>query len=268
VSWQKKLFQHHLKEKSKLGRIPRAYLPPAQFDQYASIFREYAGEDGILDRAELQGFFVKYNITVSPDRLKGIMDEVDDDKSGTLGETEFLILLIKALGPSVCKKRKIGPGLCDLKMLKDEGWSKIEIKSAGYKCAQFIESGYSVKELLPIFTVVEFAQAGVPCADMMASGWDCRHGKESGYSLHDFVIAGVTTQRIRDAGFDDLDTAVALRAEGITALKMKTGGWPLSTLQDAGYTPTELRLAGYSMMAVASMGQLATTMSPGTPAPA
>lgn len=249
----KKLFAFYVKEKSKLGRIPRAYLNPQQFDQYAAIFREYAGEDGILERSELQQFFHKYNISVSPERLQGIMSEVDDDNSGTLGETEFLILLVKALG---VKKRKIGPSQCDLKLLTDEGWSIVEIKRAGYECKEFIESGYTVAELLSIFSVSDFAKAGVPFSDMIATGWDCHRCKESGYSLTDLVKVGCTTQRIRDAGYDDLEAAIDLRKHGVPAEKMKLGGWPLSYLKQAGYSATELRLAGYSMLAIHAVEQL------------
>lgn len=249
----KKLFAFYVKEKSKLGRIPRAYLNPQQFDQYAAIFREYAGDDGILERSELQQFFTKYNINVSPERLQGIMSEVDDDNSGTLGETEFLILLVKALG---VKKRKIGPSQCDLRMLTDEGWSIVEIKRAGYECKEFIDAGYSVSDLLSIFSVSDFAKAGVDFSDMIATGWDCHRCKESGYCLKDLVKVGCTMQRVREAGYDDLDAAIALRALGVPAVKMKTGGWPLSYLKRAGYSATELRLAGYSMLAINAVEQL------------
>ncbi len=54
----------------------------AQYQQYARIFHEFAGEDGQLERSELQQFFSKYNISVSPERLTGIISEVDDDNSG------------------------------------------------------------------------------------------------------------------------------------------------------------------------------------------
>lgn len=255
----KKLFAFYVKEKSKLGRIPRAYLNPQQYDQYAAIFREYAGEDGILERSELQQFFTKYSISVSPERLSGIMSEVDDDNSGTLGETEFLILLVKALG---VKKRKIGPSQCDLKLLTDEGWSIVEIKRAGYECKEFIESGYSVAELLSIFAVPDFAKAGVPFSDMIATGWDCHRCKESGYNLTDLVKVGCTMQRVRDAGYDDLDAAIALRLEGVAAVKMRQGGWPLSMLKQAGYSATELRLAGYSMLAIMAVEQLQPAAAP------
>jgi len=251
----KKLFAQHVREKSKLVRIPRAYFHPAQFDQYAAIFREYAGADGILERSELQQFFSKYNITVSPERLQGIMAEVDDDQSGTLGETEFLILLVKALG---AKKRNIGPGKCDLKLLKDEGWSMVEIKRAGYELKEFMESGYTVEDLLipHLFAVADFARAGVPFSDLIATGWDCARSKESGYTLIELVQAGCTILRMRDAGYNDLDAAVSLRANGISAARMKSSGWPLSQLMEAGYSAMDLRLAGYSTGAVGAMRQL------------
>lgn len=249
----KKHYAHYVRSIAKLVRIPRAYLTPAQYDQYATIFREFAGADAQLERSELQQFFNKYNMSVSPDRLQGIMAEVDDDNSGTLQETEFLVLLIKALG---LKKRKIGPGQCDVKMLKDEGWTMVEIKRAGYECKDLIESDYAVEELLPLFTAPEFAKAGVTFSDMIAAGWDCARARESGYSLEDMVEAGCSVQRIRDAGFDDLDAAVALRKQGVPAAKMKASGWPLSFLKEAGYSATELRLAGYSALAVGAVQQL------------
>jgi len=239
--------------KTKMARIPRAYLAPAQFDQYVTLFREHAGEDGDLDTSELQDFFKKYGISVSAERLQGIMAEVDDDGSGTLGETEFLILLVKALG---LKKRKIGPGQCDLKMLREETWSMIEIKRVGYECKDFVECGYTIEELLPLFSTLEFNRAGVVFPDMIAAGWDCAKAKECGYSLAEMVQAGCSVQRIRDAGFDDFNAAVSLRKNGTSAVTMRTGGWPLSELKKAGYSATELRLAGFSTLAVGAMQQL------------
>jgi len=249
----KKLFGAHVKNKTKMARIPRAYLAPAQFDQYVTLFREHAGEDGDLDTSELQDFFKKYGISVSAERLQGIMAEVDDDGSGTLGETEFLILLVKALG---LKKRKIGPGQCDLKMLREETWSMIEIKRVGYQCKDFVECGYTIEELLPLFSKLEFNRAGVVFPDMIAAGWDCAKAKECGYSLAEMVQAGCSVQRIRDAGFDDFNAAVSLRKNGTSAVTMRTGGWPLSELKKAGYSATELRLAGFSTLAVGAMQQL------------
>jgi len=249
----KQLFGFYSKNISKLARLPRVYIMPAQYDQYVSIFRECAGDAGRVERSGLEQFFSKYNITVSPERLQGIMSEVDDDNSGALGETEFLILLVKALG---LKKRKIGPGQCDLTLLKEEGWSILEIKRVGYECKDFFESGYKVEELLPIFSPPEFARGGVPLSDMLAAGWDCARAKESGYTLADMTAAGCSAQRMRDAGFDDLDVAVSLRAQGYSATKMRAGGWSLSQLKQAGYSAVDLRLAGYSSLAVGAVEQL------------
>jgi Ca2+-binding EF-hand superfamily protein len=248
-----KLSEDRVQTISKSGRLPRMYMSPQQFDQYRTIFRECAGEDGQVRKSELQEFFKKHNIDISPERVQGIMSELDDDQSGGLGETEFMTLLAKALG---LKKRKIGPGLCDAQMLKDEGWLPVEIKKAGYEVKDLLESQHAVEELLPIFTALDFARAGVPLSQMVSAGWDCARAKEAGYNLADMVSAGCSMQRIRDAGFDDEDAATALRKQGISAAKMKSGGWLLSDLTRAGYPASELRLAGYSTAALSAMQRL------------
>jgi len=256
----KKYFANHVKSKSKLARIPRAFLMPAMLDEYAKAFCEYAGPADQIERSKLSQFFSNYNIDVPPERQQSIVAEaqMDDDRSTSIGVTEFLILVAKALN---LKKRKIGPGQCDLNLLKDEGWSTVEIKRAGYECKDFVESGYELEDILLVFAASELAKAGVPLSDLLASGWDCAKGKEHGHSIWEMVQAGCSMQRIRDAGYNDVDAAAALRALGIPAVKLKASGWKLSELKKAGYSTTELRLAGYSMAALNAMQQMAVSTS-------
>lgn len=256
----KKYFANHVKSKSKLARIPRAYLTPEMLEEYSKAFREYAGSAGQIERSMLPQILSKFSASAPQEGPPSPVPEaqMDDDRSTSIGETEFLLSIVKALN---LKKRKIGPGQCDLNILKDEGWSTVEIKRAGYEYKDFVECGYKLEDILLVFPPSDLAKAGVPLSDLLASGWDCAKGKEHGYSLAEMVQAGCTMQRIRDAGYNDIDAAAALRAHGIPAVKLKTGGWKLSELTVAGYSATELRLAGYSTAALSAMQQMAVNIA-------
>lgn len=246
----KKLFPFHIRSKTRHVRIPRAYLNPEQYEHFSAIFRAEAGDDGDMQTSELADFFKKNQISVSAERLQGIMAEVDDDQSGTLGETEFLVLLVKAMA---MKKRKVGPGQCSVDMLRKEGWSLIEMKRLGFECKDFIESGYPVEELLSLFSAADFCRAGLSCKDLVAAGWDCAKGREAGYQLKDFVDAGCSVQKMREAGFDDAESAKSLQRLGVDATQMRQGDWPLSELMQAGYSSTHLCIAGYSTVAISAV---------------
>lgn len=251
----KKLPGFHARSKARIVRLPRAYLTAEQYDHYADVFRDSAGEDGQMETAELAQFFANNNINVSPERLTGIMAEVDDDQSGTLGETEFLVMLVKAMA---LKKRRIGPGQCSVDMLRNEGWTLVELKRMGFECKDLMESGYGIEELMCVFSAAEFCRAGVSCKDLVAAGWDCANGRESGYQLKDFVDANCSVQKIREAGFDSAQSAIDLQRLGVHATKMKSGEWPLSELILAGYSSTDLRIAGYSTSAISAVQTMMT----------
>jgi len=187
------------------------------------------------------------------------MAEMDDDNSGSLEENEFLILLVKALG---IKKRKIGPGQCDLQVLKDEGWGVVELRKVGYDCKDFVEAGYKIQDLMQVFAAQEFCKAGVSFGQLLAAGWNCARAKEAGYSLIDMVKAGASVHQVREAGFDDIESAATLRKQGVAASRMKQSGWPLSELKQAGYSATALRLAGFSSIAIGAVQEILQSRQP------
>lgn len=249
----KNLSSNLTKYRSKaVTRVPRMYLTPEQYESYTRLFKERAGEDGQLDAEELQSFFTHLKISVSADKLKAIMAEVDDDQSGFLDEQEFMVLLIKSMG---IKKRRVGPGLCPLAMLKTEGWMLSEIKRLGYECKDFLQAGYNALDVMEIFPAAELRKAGVTVDDLVQGGWDCNKAKEAGFVLEELFKAGVSVRRIRDAGWDDLQAAASMRIMGLDAERMRLGGWSLSELRRAGYSTTELRLAAFSNRALAALQQ-------------
>lgn len=247
-----KLSKTNVEYKSKNIRIPRQYLAPEQYDQYVTLFHQVAGDDGCVDIDELFQFFVAHKIHVTRDRLQVIMSEVDTDNSGYLDEVEFMVLLIKAMA---IKKRKVGPGLCPIQHLRDEGWTLQELRRIGYDCAACLELGAEANELLQMFSVPELGKAGLPLSDLLAAGWDGSQGREAGYTLDALVEAGCSVRKIRTAGYDDFLAAVSLRKLGMAAKQMKFGGWPLSELKLSGFSTTDLRLAGYSTAALSSLQQ-------------
>jgi len=246
----KLLFMSNTKSKMKGNRIPRMYITPDMYDKYSTIFRHRAGSDGQLDQNELQDFFAFCKIQVSAERLISIMTDVDQDQSGYLDESEFMILLIKALGLS---KRKVGPGMCSLNQLVEEGWSHWEIRKAGFECHHFLEAGCPVGDLMEVFTAGEMKRAGVSFMDLMNDGWDCLQAREAGFELSELVNAGCSIRKMRYAGWDDLASAAQLRKLGISAAKMKLGGWTMSILKRAGYSTADLRLAGFSSAGLAAV---------------
>lgn len=260
VELSKRHLANHTKAKTKLGKIPRAYLGAALWGQYVSTFREFADASGQLERSALQDVLSKCVVEVTQERLQSILSEVvDDDKASSLGETEFLLILVKALN---LKKRKVGPKECDMKELREEGWTVIELKRAGYDYKDFIESGYKLEDIMCVFTPSDFSKAGVSLSEMVAAGWDCYRGKEYGHSIADMVQAGCTLQRLRDAGYTDLDAAAALKSLGIPPATLRAARWKLSELRRVGFSVTELRQAGFSSSAVNAVQQLAASMAP------
>lgn len=233
-------------------KTPRLFLNPEQFDQYRKIFEERAGDDLRLDVVELDEFFKSVNITIAPDRLKAIMQEVDDDQSGYLEEEEFMILLVKAMR---MKRRKVGPGMCPMKKLLEEGWSLLDLKLLGYEVNHFLDAKIVCAELLSLFTIGELRKGGIPVQELLSAGWDGSGGKSAGFGLQDLVTVSCPIQKIRTAGYNDLDAAVGLRKLGIDAKGMKRGGFSLSELKMSGFSTADLRLAGFSTAALQAMQQ-------------
>lgn len=239
------------KDMSNSGiKTPRLYLNPEQFNMYRKVFEDRAGEDMKLDVSELDDFFKSCNITIQADRLKAIMDEVDEDQSGFLDEDEFMVLLIKAMR---MKRRKVGPGLCPIKKLLGEGWSLADLKKLGYEVAQFYDSKISCAELMGLFNITELRKGGVPAQELLSAGWDGSGGKQAGFGLADLVNCPIKT--IRTAGYTDLESAVGLRKLGVGAKGMKLGGFSLSELKMSGFSTADLRLAGFSTAALQAMQQ-------------
>lgn len=252
-----KLSKFHSEYKSRNIRIPRQYLTTEQYNQYCELFQNVAGEDGRLDLDGLHQFFQTNRIQVSRDRLQAIMSEVDNDSSGYLDEAEFMVLLIKAMA---MKKRKVGPGLCPISQLRDEGWTFSELRRIGYDSLAFNELNPrpDCTELLQLFSVAELKKSGMPLKELFDAGWDGAQGREAGYTLEELVEAKCTVRRIRTAGYSDLATAVLLRRLSVDAKQMQHGGWPLSELKLAGFSATDLRLAGYSTAALSALQQSVT----------
>jgi len=234
------------KSKGRGGRNIRMYLVPDQVADFTKLFRERAGPEGLIAHDQFASFFAQHKMIVSDEKLQATIAEIDDDNCGFLDEGEFLILVTKAMA---LKKRKVGPGQCSLKHLKEEGWAPFELKRAGYECKHFMEAGFSTAELAEVFSARELRNV-VPLGDLLASGWNCLHARDVGFELHELVKAGCSVERIREAGFDDLPSAAVLRRMGVTAEQMKRGGWPLSELRLAGFGSAELRCAGFSVSAL------------------
>jgi len=249
----KKLSEAHTKSKGKATRIPRVYLEPHVHQQYTSLFRQAAGEDASVDLHELKEFFATKNINIPDDRLKAIMDEVDDDRSGQLELEEFLVLLIKAMG---MKKRKVGPEVCPAVTLKNEGWALGELRKIGYDCPSLQEAGFSTEELMDVFTARELHKSEVPVSELLAAGWDCRGAREAGFHVAELVAAGASVRQLRRAGFTDLPSVVGMRKKGVDALRMKQGGFSLSELRNGGYSAAELHLAGFSRASLTALQRL------------
>lgn len=231
---------------------PRLFLNPDQFDQYRKVFEERAGDDMKLDVTELDEFFKSCNMTISPEKLKAIMDEVDEDQSGYLDEDEFMVLLIKAMR---LKRRKIGPGMCPMKKLLEEGWSLQDLRKLGYEVNHFIDAKIMCAELLSLFSIGELRKGGVPVQELLGAGWDGSGGKMAGFGLQDLVTVSCPITKIRTAGYNDLEAAVGLRKLGIDAKGMKHGGFSLSELKMSGFSTADLRLAGFSTTALQAMQQ-------------
>jgi len=245
----KQLAATQSKYKAKSTRVPRAYLTPDMFEQYKAYFISVAGDDGQINVDELQQFFKLNRMTVTTERLKAIMQEVDDDASGYLDEGEFMVLLIKATG---LKKRKVGPGLCSVDMLRDEGWSLLDMRRLGYECKDFTDAGYTVKNLIDVFSAAEFRKVGVTLKELLDAGWDGLKAREAGFELKELVDAGCGIRRMRASGWDDPPSAALMREFGLDAARMKLGGWALSELKIAGYSTMDLRLAGFSAAGIAA----------------
>mmetsp|Transcript_11740 Transcript_11740/g.28095 ORF Transcript_11740/g.28095 Transcript_11740/m.28095 type:complete len:426 (+) Transcript_11740:44-1321(+) len=245
-----------MQNKSKAGktsRIPRSYLEPTALKQYTDLFESAAGEEGAISFSLLQDFLQQHNMTISDERLKSIMKEVDDDESGRLELDEFLILLIKALG---IKRRKVGPDHLPAAHLRQEGWALGELRKIGYDCAALREAGFSAADLMDVCTARELLLGGVPVSELLSAGWDCRHAREAGFRIADLAAAGATVRNMRTAGFTDVASVVALRKLRVQAWKMKLGGFTLSDLRNGGYSSAELRLAGFTSASIAALEKL------------
>jgi len=228
----------------------RLYMPPEMFDQYATIFAEHAGDDGDMVVDELDGFFKKYNMNVPHDRLQAIMQEVDEDQSGHLDEAEFMWVIIKA---AALKKRRVGPGLCTLASLLEEGWNNSEIRKIGYEAKDFLDAGCAVADLMDLCPAAELKKAGVTTAELIACGWACLGARQSGFELAEMLQVGCSIARLRNVGWDDLSSAVQLRKMGVDAHRMKLGGWTCCELRAAGFSISTLRQAGFSTLALAAL---------------
>lgn len=253
VKLARKLTAPVSRAKAKITRLPRMYLTPDQYTQYQAAFREAAGKDAQVSFGELQALFTRYGMNMPTDRLQTIMAEVDDDNSGFLDEVEFLILLIKAVG---MKKRKLGPDQCDISVLVHEGWLPGEIKKAGYEGQHFLQAGFSVEEVLELFSIRDLRKAGVTFAQLLEAGWDCSEACDGGFELQQLVAAGRSMEQIRLAGYGDPVHAAELRNMGIGVNALRSGGWPLSDLRTAGFSMTDLRLGGFSAASLAALQQL------------
>mmetsp|Transcript_76568 Transcript_76568/g.237090 ORF Transcript_76568/g.237090 Transcript_76568/m.237090 type:complete len:352 (-) Transcript_76568:17-1072(-) len=237
----------------KKNRVPRLYLVPEQYDRYSASFQNVSGEDGKVTIDELQDLFVRCSMNVPPEKLKQIMTDVDDDGNGSLDEVEFMTLIIKAAG---MKKRRLGPGICPLSSLVDEGWSLSEMRRAGYDYKDFVELGYPLEELTDVFSACELRKAGVPLMELLLVGWDCVGARVAGFELSELVTAGCTARKIRLAGWDDPPAASQMRQVGFKAADMRLGGWQLSELRLAGYSLPDLRLGGFSPAALSAVNRL------------
>lgn len=255
-----KLINIQNKSKGKSTRIPRSYLEPQSFLKFEALFYEAAGEDGHVSVSELQEFFTAKNVHIPAERLKAIVQEVDEDKSGELELDEFMVLLIKAQG---LKRRKVGPDQCSAARLREEGWALGELKKVGYSCAALREAGFSVLELMDVCSAKEFLDNGIALKELVDAGWDCTQAREAGFKITDLVNGGATMRKIRNAGFTDTASIVVLRKLNVEALKMKQGGFSLSELRTAGYSTAELRLAGFSSVSMAALEKLETRQKEG-----
>lgn len=225
-------------------RTIRQYLTPESCDQYSAMFRERAGEAGRLSIDELDIFFKEKKVNVPFEHVQVIMQEMDYDHSGFLDEGEFTMLLIKASG---IKKRKVGPGMCALTTLKQEGWSFHELREVGYDLKDFLEAGHTLAEVLNVFPVSTFTRAGMSLAELLAAGWDLAGARQAGLAPDELLKAGCSIRTIRTAGWNDLASAVMLRTQQrIDARRMKLAGWSLSDLKAAGYSTASLHEAGFS----------------------
>lgn len=234
------------------NRVPRLYLAPDQYDVYSTSFRNVSSDEGKVGMAELQELFTKCNMRVTPERLQQIMAEVDDDRNGTLDEVEFMTLIIKAAG---MKKRRLGPGVCPLSDLKQEGWSPGEMRKAGYEYKDFVELGYPIEELVEVFSASDLRKAGVSVQELLMVGWDCARAREAGFDIAELASAGCSPQRIRLAGWDDVASASQMRQLHFKAEDMRLGGWSMSELRLAGYSLADLRVAGFPSSALAALHQ-------------
>jgi len=239
--------------KKQWNRGPRMYLTPEQFNLYAATFRSTAGSDGQVSLGELQSLFTCCSMTVTPERLKHIMQEVDADHSGFLDEAEFMMLIIKAAG---MKKRRVGPGLCPVSALQEEGWTLAELRRVGYEYKDFAEAGCTLEVLMGVFTAAELRKAGLGIHELLTLGWDCARAREAGFELASLASAGCSVQRIRFAGWDDASSAMSLKRLGFDASSLRHGGFSLSELQLAGYSLADLRLAGFAPASLSAMQQM------------
>jgi hypothetical protein len=242
--------------KVKTTRYPRAYFTPDLIDKYTCDFREHAAEDGRLTSKVLGDLYSKYEL--DGDRVSQSIRDVERDFGGILDEDEFLGVLSKVM---CLKKRKVGPGSCDLAQLALEGWSPSELKKLGYDYEAFVQyGGFSFRragELLDLFSAPELRRAGVSLKTMVQSGWDFSRAREAGFTIQELVQAGCPPRRVWDAGWDLSPTTTAeLRGCGVSASELRAAGLELSELRMAGYSSAELRVAGFAAHAVASMDML------------
>jgi len=227
--------------------IPRWYMEPKQIDQYRALFQKEAGEDGQIDSSEMAHFLASTGMKVSAENLEAIMSELDVDHSGSVDEEEFLVLIVKLLR---LKKRKIGPNLCLLSVLRAEGWSNRDLIKMGYTSQAFKEANYSTAELLTLFTVPELRKAGVELSDLLETNWNGQEAREAGFTLNELYESHCSVKKIRTAGYRDVMSAVHLRKLGFGAKQMQLGGFNLSELKYAGFSGSELRCAGFSAFAL------------------
>mmetsp|Transcript_12384 Transcript_12384/g.29116 ORF Transcript_12384/g.29116 Transcript_12384/m.29116 type:complete len:380 (+) Transcript_12384:115-1254(+) len=236
-----------LNPKMRLGRM---YMQAEQHQQYLKMFQELAGVSGLVSHEDMTNLLTtKLQVTLPAEKVSSTMADIDEAGSGTLDFDEFMTVLVKCLG---LKKRKLGPNLCSIPTLLSEGWSPHEIRRLGFEGRHFLESGFQLQDLLALFSPVELRRCGASTKELVDMGWSCRNAREAGFSLEDLLSAGATIRMIREAGFDDASSAVALRKLNVQAQSMKSGGWPLSELRAAGYSTLDLRMAGFSVALLAA----------------
>jgi hypothetical protein len=245
--------------------IPRWYMTAEQVEQYGVLFREEAGADGHIDSKEMADFMGRVGLKISADNLDAIMHELDQDGSGFIEEDEFLVLIVKI---AKMRKRKVGPGLCPLAQLVKEGWSHRDLIKIGYKSQDFRDAGFSIAELLKLFTVPELTKGGVALQDLLQTNWNGEDGRDAGFTLNEMYESRCSVQKIRTAGYKDVMSAVHLRKLGIGAKQMQLGGFSISDLKMSGFSGAELRVAGFSHAALQAVhGKMLMTERAATPNP-